>query len=75
MANCDGAEHIVYTLGDYSAPETADSMYQDVVRLPQSRRMGRTFHEYVAEFDLQPRKAGSEMQVGAGFLGAYVPVL
>ena len=50
-------------------------MYQEVVRPPQSRRTGRTTDGYFAESELLPRKAGSEMQVGAGFLEAYVLVL
>ena len=75
MADNDEVDHVANTLRNYVARETADSTYREVVRLLQFLRADRPIDRYIAEFDLLPRKAESQMHMGAAFPDAFVSVL
>ena len=62
--NHDGVKKISVSLRDFCAPGAVDSVRREVARFSQFKRTGRTMDEYMAQFDVLPRKEGSEMQMG-----------
>ena len=71
----DGVAKISDVLRNYFAPEAADAIRQQVMRLMRFRRTDQPIDEYIAEFDLLRRKAESKMEMGAGFPEPFVSIL
>ena len=65
----DGVLKIMQVLTDYFGPGAADSAYQKVARLLQSKRTAQTMDEYLARSDLLSRKAGPQVADGWGLPG------
>ena len=52
---------------DYFAPETGASIYQEVARFLQYRRMAESIGRFIVNFDLLRRKADPEMAMAQDF--------
>ena len=75
LGSKDVLVRILEIAGNYFAPEAVDSTYRKVVRFRRQCRTDQAIVEYTVEFDLLRRKAESEMEIGAGFPGAFVSIL
>ena len=71
----DGVTRILDISRSYSALEAADASHQRVMRFMNYRRPGQSSHEYIVEFDLLRRKAGSTLAMGGGIPGQVVSIL
>ena len=69
------ASKILGILRNWSAPEAAGSVRQQVMRFKRFKRPGQSLGEYIAEYDLRLRKAESGMEMGAGHPGNFVSIL
>ena len=70
-----GVARILGILSNYFGPEAADATHQQVTRFMEYRLMYQSIDEFVAKFDLLRRKAGSKMEMGAGFPEQFVSIL
>ena len=65
----DGAAAILNISRDHFAPEAADAIRRQVMRFTRFCRADQSIAEYIAEYDLRRRQAGSEMEMGGWFPG------
>ena len=71
----DGASRVLEISRNYFAPGDAGSINKGVARFIKFRRTGETVGRYIAEYGLLQRKAGSKIDMGAGFPGQFVTIL
>ena len=69
MDNHGGVARILDILRSYFAPEAADAIHQQLMRLMQLRSAEQRIDEFIAEFDLLRRKAETKLEAGRVFPG------
>ena len=62
-----GVARILEILRRHISLGAADVIYQQVVRFSQCRRADQSMAEFIAEFDLLRREAGSKIEMSTGF--------